>query len=105
MKIRHGWEMSVRGNVLVGECPIEEVSFREVSGRRIVRSGKCPSGKCPVVKLSYNRKMGHYGLTCVEGMCAYSKHGLSDSKKTLCASFKNLSNYSKKTLCFKSYQH
>ena len=34
-------EMSVRGNVLVGKCPVGEVS-----GRGIVRSGKCPSGKC-----------------------------------------------------------
>ena len=39
-------EMSVRGNVLVGKCPVGEVSFGEVSGRVIVRSGKCPSGKC-----------------------------------------------------------
>ena len=38
-------EMSVWGNVLVGKCPVEEVSFGEVSGRGIVRSGKCPSGK------------------------------------------------------------
>ena len=29
---------------------------------------------------------------CVESMCAYSKHGLSDS---ICAFVKNLSNYSK----------
>ena len=35
-------EMSVRGNVLVGKCPV-----REVSGRGILRSGKYPSGKCP----------------------------------------------------------
>ena len=35
-------EMSVRGNVLVGKCPVGEVS-----GWGIVRSGKCPSGKCP----------------------------------------------------------
>ena len=35
-------EMSVRGNVLVGKCPVGEVSFGEVSGRGIV--GKCPSG-------------------------------------------------------------
>ena len=34
-------EMSVPGNVLVGKCPVGEVS-----GRGIVRSGKCPSGKC-----------------------------------------------------------
>ena len=40
-------EMSVRGNVLVGKCPVREVSFGEVSGRGIVRSGKCPLGKCP----------------------------------------------------------
>ena len=40
-------EMSVRGNVLVGKCPVGEVSFGEVSGRGIVRSGKCPSGKFP----------------------------------------------------------
>ena len=33
--------MPVRGNVLVGKCPVGEVS-----GRGIVRSGKCPSGKC-----------------------------------------------------------
>ena len=38
-------EMSSRGNVLVGKCPVWEVSFGEVSGRGIVRSGKCPSGK------------------------------------------------------------
>ena len=43
-------EMSVRGNVLVGKCPVGEVSFGEVSGRGIVRSGKCPSGKCPLGK-------------------------------------------------------
>ena len=40
-------EMSGRGNVLVGKCPVGEVSFREVSGRGMVRSGKCQSGKCP----------------------------------------------------------
>ena len=40
-------EMSVRGNVLVGKCPVGEVSFEEVSGRGNVRSGKCPSGNCP----------------------------------------------------------
>ena len=34
--------MSVRGNVLVGICPVGEVS-----GRGIVRSGKSPSGKFP----------------------------------------------------------
>ena len=39
-------KMSVRGNVLVGKCPVWEVSFGEVSGRKIVRSGKYPSGKC-----------------------------------------------------------
>ena len=43
-------EMSVRRNVLVGKCPVGEVSFREVSGRRIARSGKCPLGKCPSAK-------------------------------------------------------
>ena len=40
-------EMSVRGNALVGKCPVREVSFGEVSGRGIVRSGKCLSWKCP----------------------------------------------------------
>ena len=39
-------EMSVRGNVLVGKCPVGEVSFGEVSGRGIVHLGKYPSGKC-----------------------------------------------------------
>ena len=34
-------EMSVRGNVLVGKCPVGEVS-----GRGIVHLGKYPSGKC-----------------------------------------------------------
>ena len=42
---------------------------------------------------------------CVEGMCAYRKHGLSDSKKTIRAFVKNLSNYSKNTLGVKSYLH
>ena len=42
-------EMSVRGNVLVGKCPVGEVS-----GRGIVRSGKCPwesvrSANCPTI--------------------------------------------------------
>ena len=40
-------EMSVWGNVLVGKCPVREVSFGEVPFRGIVRSGKCQSGKCP----------------------------------------------------------
>ena len=40
-------EMSIRGNVLVGKCPVGKVSFGEVSGRGIARSGKCQSGICP----------------------------------------------------------
>ena len=39
-------EMSVRVNVLVGKCPVGQLSFRELSVRGNVRSGKCPSGKC-----------------------------------------------------------
>ena len=62
-------EMSVRGNVLVGKCPVGEVSFGEVSGRGSVRRGSVSQGfalgevsvgKCSVVKLSYNQKM--YGV-------------------------------------------
>ena len=37
-------EMSIRGNVLVGKCPVGKVSFGEVSGWGIVRSGKCQLG-------------------------------------------------------------
>ena len=40
-------EMSIRGNVLVGKCPVGKVSFGEVSGRGIARLGKCQSGICP----------------------------------------------------------
>ena len=40
-------EMSGRGNVLVGKCPVGEASVGELSRRGIVRSGKCPSGKRP----------------------------------------------------------
>ena len=32
-------EMSIRGNVLVGKCPVKKVSFREVSSWVIVRWG------------------------------------------------------------------
>ena len=38
--------MSGRANVLVGLCPVRDMSIGEVSGWGIVRSGKCPSGKC-----------------------------------------------------------
>ena len=37
--------MPVRENVLVGKCPVGEVSFGEVSGRGIVHSGKCAVGE------------------------------------------------------------
>ena len=37
-------EMSVRGNVLVGKCPVGEVSFGEVSGRGSVRRGSVSRG-------------------------------------------------------------
>ena len=40
-------EMSVRGNVLKGKCPVGEVSVREVSGRETVpqstKSGTDPT--------------------------------------------------------------
>ena len=45
--------MFVRGNVLVGKCPVGEVSFGEVSVGE-VSVGDLSSAKCPVGKLSYN---------------------------------------------------
>ena len=37
-------EMSVRGNVLVGKCPVGEVSFGELSVRGNVRRGSVSRG-------------------------------------------------------------
>ena len=55
-------EMSVRENVLLGKCPVGEVSFGEVSVGDL-SSGKCHSGKCTVGKLSYNRYYDIYDIT------------------------------------------
>ena len=51
-------EMSVRGNVLVGKCPVREVFLRKMFLGEVsvgeVSVGHLSSGKCPVGKLSYN---------------------------------------------------
>ena len=64
--------MSVRGNVLVGKCPVGEVS-----GRGIVRSGKCPSGKCPSGKCqSGNCPRGSVSRGTVQsGNCPHTSRG------------------------------